>query len=121
MPVGRRGISIRANGLVRNEKEEESELSALKNLGKVSAGWLKGAGIHRREQLAELGPVGAYHLLRALGYPASMNLVYAIQAALMDILDRPAPRGQNRAPTPVRREGISPDRTKNMTDGGCSV
>lgn len=64
---------------------KKSELARLKNLGPVSAGWLNAIGIYTKAELAALGAVAAYRRLKAAGYPVSLNLVYAIQGALMDL------------------------------------
>ena len=62
-----------------------SEIRTLKNLSEVSEKWLNQAGIFTRADLQRLGPVAAWERVRALGYPASLNLVYAIQGALLDM------------------------------------
>ncbi len=61
------------------------ELEGLKNIGPQSAGWLRRIGITRRRQIAEAGPVTIYRLLRAEGYPVTLNLVYALEGALQDL------------------------------------
>lgn len=61
-----------------------TELARLKNLGPESARWLAEMGVTTRADLERLGPVGAYEVLRAEGYNASLNLVYAIWGALND-------------------------------------
>ena len=61
------------------------ELAKLKNLGPQSAKWLQRAGIHTRADLEAAGPLKAYARVRQVGLPASLNLVYAIQATLMDL------------------------------------
>ncbi len=61
------------------------DLTQLRNLGPKSKTMLADIGVTTRTQLAELGSIGAYHLLRAQGYPVSLNLVYAIEGALMDM------------------------------------
>ncbi len=63
----------------------KSEISELKNLGKACETWLNDVGVFTQQQLRELGPVQAWVLVRASGRPATMNFVYAVQAALMDI------------------------------------
>lgn len=63
----------------------QSELAQLKNIGKASEGWLNAIGVYTQQELAVLGPVAAYRRLKAEGYPVSLNLVYAIQGALMDL------------------------------------
>lgn len=60
----------------------EPRLEALRNLGPASAGWLREAGIHTREELARLGPVEAYLRVQETGRRPSLNLLYAIAGAL---------------------------------------
>jgi len=70
------------------------KLNELNNLGPVSTGWLNTVGVHTRADLAELGPIEAYRILKAQDYPATLNLVYAIDGALAgrDWRDLPAAR-----------------------------
>lgn len=63
----------------------QDELLELKNLGKTSVRWLHAIGVHKREQLAEKGPVETYCAVKARGFKANRVLLYALQAALMDI------------------------------------
>jgi DNA transformation protein len=63
----------------------QDELLELKNLGKTSVRWLHAIGVHKREQLAEKGPVIVYQAVRARGFKANRVLLYALQGALMDI------------------------------------
>jgi TfoX/Sxy family transcriptional regulator of competence genes len=58
--------------------------SELKNLGPVSLEWLSVVGIHSRADLEELGSVETYRLVRLHGFNASLNLLYALEAALRD-------------------------------------
>jgi DNA-3-methyladenine glycosylase I len=59
-------------------------LTALQNLGPASTRWLNAIGVQTRHDLQKLGAVDAYAILRAHGYNASLNLVYAIEGALRD-------------------------------------
>ena len=52
------------------------------NLGPVSAQWLAAVGIHTLEDLRKVGVVNAYNLVRAQGYNATLNLLWALQGAL---------------------------------------
>ncbi|GAA6132775.1 TfoX/Sxy family protein [Halopseudomonas sabulinigri] len=63
----------------------QDELLELRNLGKTSAQWLHATGIHNREQLRQLGPVGAYNAVRARGFNASKALMFSIAGALQDV------------------------------------
>ena len=62
-----------------------NELANLQGLGVKSAAWLREAGIETRDQLEELGAVGAFLRVRSLGYKPSRNLLWALQGAIMDL------------------------------------
>jgi len=66
-------------------KPSPGSIARLKNLGPASSEWLAEIGVRTPTQLRAIGPLEAYRRIRARGRPASLNLVYAIQAALMDI------------------------------------
>jgi DNA-3-methyladenine glycosylase I len=57
-------------------------LSVLPNLGPQSRRWLVAIGVRTPRELQRLGSIDAYRLLKGHGYPASLNLVYAIEGAL---------------------------------------
>ena len=63
----------------------QSDLLTLKNLGNTSVNWLHAIGIHTREELAQIGPVQAYNRIRERGIKVSKVLLYALQAALLDV------------------------------------
>lgn len=63
----------------------DSELETLLNLGPKSTSWLIEIGVQARQDLVEMGVVPAYCLLKAQGYPVSLNLLYALYGALHDI------------------------------------
>lgn len=54
----------------------------LRNIGSASAGWLHEAGISTRAQLEQTGPVLAFQLVRRRHPNATLNLLWAIAAAL---------------------------------------
>lgn len=58
----------------------------MKNIGPKSREWLASVGVHSLREVAELGVVDTYRRLRA-AYPekVSLNLLYAMQAALLDL------------------------------------
>ncbi len=57
----------------------------LKNIGPTSAQWLRAIGIHSREDLERIGSVEAFRLVKAHGFNASLNLLYALEAALQEV------------------------------------
>lgn len=59
--------------------------TVLKNLGPVSREWLQAVGIHSRADLEAVGALEAYRLVRLHGFNASLNLLYALEAALRDV------------------------------------
>jgi DNA-3-methyladenine glycosylase I len=63
-------------------KNQNTTLDQLLNLGPTSTRWLNAIGVHNRRDLEQLGAVDAYAMLKANGYKASLNLVYAIEGAL---------------------------------------
>ena len=63
----------------------ESKISRLRNLGDKSQEWLNDIGISDRASLEKIGSVETYRILKERGYKVSMLLVYALEAALMDI------------------------------------
>lgn len=56
-----------------------------KNLGPKSEQWLNEIGIFSRADIEKIGSVEIYRLLKQRGFPASLNLVYALEAMLMDV------------------------------------
>ena len=63
----------------------DSKPGAIRNLGPVSLKWLAAVGIHTLADLCEIGVINAYNLVRAHGYKANCNLLWAMQGALMDV------------------------------------
>lgn len=58
----------------------------MKNLGPKSRAWLSSIGVHTLEDVAALGVVETYKRVKA-AYPekVSLNLLWGLQAALLDI------------------------------------
>ncbi len=63
-----------------------AKLEDLPNIGPRSAGWLRAVGVESPSDLFDLGPVAAYQRVKA-AFPerASLNLLYALQGALLDL------------------------------------
>ena len=59
--------------------------AARNNLGPVSREWLQAVGIHSRADLEAVGAIEAYRRVRLHGFNASLNLLYALEAALRDV------------------------------------
>ncbi|MEM7583298.1 MAG: TfoX/Sxy family DNA transformation protein [Acidobacteriota bacterium] len=56
----------------------------MRNLGPASARWLEVVGITSRSDLERVGAAGAFQRVRDAGFRPSLNLLYALQAALLD-------------------------------------
>jgi hypothetical protein len=58
----------------------------MKNMGPKSSEWLAAVGIHTLDDVAELGVVETYERVKA-AFPekVSLNLLYGLQAALLDL------------------------------------
>jgi len=60
-------------------------VAKLANLGPKSAAWLRAVGIATRADLERLGSVRAFHRVVAAGHPATLNLLYALEGALLEL------------------------------------
>ena len=68
-------------------------VEALRNLGPTSAAWLAEVGIHTLEDLRAVGSVAAYRAVRAHRGETSLNLLWALEGALLDLDWRELPPG----------------------------
>ena len=59
-------------------------LSDLPNIGPRSQEWLNAVGLYTLADLENVGAVEVYRQLKELDYPVTLNMVYAIQGAIMD-------------------------------------
>ena len=64
----------------------------MKNMGPKSREWLASVGIHTLDDLAQLGVVETYKRVKA-AYPekVSLNMLWGLQAALLDLPWRELP------------------------------
>ncbi|MCA9230484.1 MAG: TfoX/Sxy family protein [Planctomycetales bacterium] len=56
----------------------------LRNLGPVSTQWLAEVGVFSRADLERVGSVAAYAMVRRRQQGASLNLLWALEAARLD-------------------------------------
>ena len=56
----------------------------LRNIGPKSAAWLRQVGLRSREDLEAVGAVDAFMRVRRAGFKPSLNLLYALEGALLD-------------------------------------
>jgi DNA transformation protein len=66
----------------RSQRRPQDDLSSVANLGPKSAQVLASAGITTFEKLRELGSVRAYAAAKRAGANVSLNLLWALEAAL---------------------------------------
>ncbi len=55
----------------------------LRNIGPKSAAWLRQVGLRTREDIASAGPVDAFLRVKRAGFRPSLNLLYALEGALV--------------------------------------
>ncbi|MBS0194077.1 MAG: TfoX/Sxy family protein [Proteobacteria bacterium] len=66
----------------------------LLNVGPKSAAWLRQVGIRSREQLIEAGALGAFIKIKRAGFRPGLNLLYALEGAILDCHWRDLPEGR---------------------------
>ena len=104
----------------------------LPNIGPKSAAWLRQVGIHERAALEELGAVGAFVKIKRAGFRPSLNLLYALEGALVDChwQEVPEPRRQQLVaeydaaaallPGPRGRQEAGPVTTTHLNEGDAA-
>ena len=60
------------------------DIRQLRNLGPVSAQWLRDSEISTRSALEQFGPIVAYCIVKRRVPNASLNLLWALAAGLLD-------------------------------------
>lgn len=65
--------------------EVESAPEKLENLGPASMRWLADVGVRTRADLEARGSVAVYLAVKARGHAASLNLLYALEGALLGL------------------------------------
>ncbi len=56
----------------------------LRNIGPKSAAWLRQVGLRTEEELRAIGALEAFMRVKRAGFKPSLNLLYALEGALMD-------------------------------------
>jgi DNA transformation protein len=69
----------------RRAKSDSIAVERLANLGPKSCAWLRAVGIETRADLERLGSIAAYRTVAARGFKVSLNLLYALEGALLDL------------------------------------
>ena len=102
------------------------EAAKLRNVGPKSAAWLRQVGLRTREDLETVGVVEAYMRVKRAGFRPSMNLLYALEGALLDCHWQEVPQARRaqlvaeaeaaieQLPPPRGRPAAAPVRTTVM-------
>jgi len=56
----------------------------IKNIGPKSMAWLRQTGVRTQEDLESVGSLAAYVRIKRAGFKPSLNLLYALEGALLD-------------------------------------
>ena len=56
----------------------------MRNIGPKSAAWLRQVGLRTPEDIAAVGSVEAFMRVKRAGFKPTLNLLYAIEGALLD-------------------------------------
>ena len=56
----------------------------LRNIGPKSAAWLRQVGLRSHADIAEIGSLEAFMRVKRAGFKPTLNLLYAIEGALLD-------------------------------------
>ncbi len=67
------------------KKQSRGKRKRLRNIGPKSTVWLEKVGIRTLDELKNRGVVRAFLDIRATGQPVTMNLLYSLQGAVMNM------------------------------------
>ena len=66
----------------------------IRNVGPKSAAWLRQVGVRSLEDLRDTGVVATFMKVRRAGFRPSLNLLYAMEGALLDCHWQDVPEGR---------------------------
>lgn len=101
----------------------------MRNIGPKSAAWLRQVGLRTLEDVAAVGTVEAFMRVRRAGFKPGLNLLYAIEGALLDCHWQEVPEERRQElilaadaatallPPPRNRPAAGPVTTTRMDDG----
>jgi DNA transformation protein and related proteins len=105
----------------------------LRNIGPKSAAWLRQVGLRSREDLEAVGAVDAFMRVKRAGFKPSLNLLYALEGALLDCHWQEVPEARRvelvgaadaataLLPPPRNRPAASPVTTTQVADSDDSA
>ncbi len=97
-------VAVAKRAAPKVKSRSRSAGNKLRNLGPVSRRWLAAIGVVSRADLERVGSIGAYRLVRKQQRGASLLLLYALEAALLDVDWRKLPSDLKRR----LREAVEP-------------
>jgi len=68
----------------------------MRNIGKVSRTWLRAIELHTLDDLKRCGSVAAYRMIKSMQPKATLNLLWALEGAILDIDWREIPDTRKR-------------------------
>ena len=68
----------------------------MRNIGKVSRTWLRAIELHTLDDLKRSGSVAAYRMIKSMQPKATLNLLWALEGAILDIDWREIPDRRKR-------------------------
>jgi DNA transformation protein and related proteins len=101
----------------------------MRNIGPKSAAWLRQVGLRTLEDIAAIGTVEAYMRVKRAGFKPGLNLLYAIEGALLDCHWQEVPEERRHElilaadaatallPPPRNRPAAGPVTTTHMDEG----
>jgi DNA transformation protein len=105
----------------------------MRNIGPKSAAWLRQVGLHTAGDLQAAGALEAYMRIRRAGFKPSMNLLYALEGALLDRHWQEVPDARRAElvaaaetaiaglPAPRNRPPAGPVTTRHAADGDADA
>jgi DNA transformation protein len=72
---------------MRSEEErfDMNAIDRMRNIRPVSATWLQAVGIKSLADLSRVGAIDAFRAVEAAGFRPSLNLLYALEGAILDV------------------------------------
>jgi len=104
----------------------------MRNIGPKSAAWLRQVGLRTLEDIAAIGTVEAFMRVKRAGFKPGLNLLYAIEGALLDCHWQEVPEERRQElilaadaatallPPPRNRPAAGPVTTTHMDEGAES-
>ncbi|MGB0388399.1 MAG: TfoX/Sxy family protein [Ardenticatenaceae bacterium] len=72
------------------------KVSKIRNIGPVSRTWLHEVGIYSLEDLQACGSVATFRMIKSIRPQVSLNLLWALEGAIVDVDWRELPQAHKR-------------------------